>query len=103
MPFQVLTRAELITALEAVGIHSPFFELHPVDAVSSCKYHDIRNDVEAGCYPFTVFVDTYKQLLDRNTPFTFTGIRLLAQQTFQRAKSAREREIAKAWEDGLMV
>ncbi len=103
MPFQVLTRAELITALEAVGIHSPFFELHPVDAVSSCKYHDIRSDVEAGCYPFTVFVDTYKQLLGRDTPPRIGEIRLLAQQTFQRAKRTREREVTKAWEDGLMV
>ena len=103
MSFPILTRAELITALQEAAIDSPFFEAHPVDAVSSCKYHDVRSDVESGCYTFKIFISTYKQFVEENEPFSIGEIRLLAQQTFVRAMRAKEREVTVAWQDGLMV
>ncbi len=97
-----MTKSELDAALRVAGINSPFFDLHAIDAVSSCKYFSVRDDVQAGCYTFEGFIAAHQELTEGGTSFTFGEVRLLAQQGFVRAVNAMQDEVTLAWQDGVM-
>ena len=85
MSFKTTTRRELIDALRRVNIISPFFEENPTDVISSCKYHAVREEVEA-----------YKELTDKATEIVFGEIQLLATRTFAKAVSNKQPEVVLA-------
>ena len=96
MSFKTMTRRELIDALRRVNIISPFFEENPTDVISSCKYHTLREEVEAGCYTFQIFVEAYKELTDKAKEVVFGEIQSLATQTFAKAVSNKLPEVVLA-------
>ena len=96
MSFKTTTRRELIDALRRVNIISPFFEENPTDVISSCKYHAVREEVEAGYYTFQIFVEAYKELTDKATEIVFGEIQLLATRTFAKAVSNKQPEVVLA-------
>ncbi len=97
-----MTKQELDATLRAAGIDSPFFDLHAVDIIGSCKYFNVRDDVQAGLYTFAGFVEAHKKLGENNRPLTFGEVRLLATQTFVEVASQTQPDENFAWADGLM-
>ena len=79
-----------------MNIISPFFEENPTDVISSCKYHTLREEVEAGCYTFQIFVEAYKELTDKAKEVVFGEIQSLATQTFAKAVSNKLPEVVLA-------
>lgn len=107
MSFEVLSREDLIAALEKRGVTSKFLESTPSDVVSSCKYHEILKEVEAGCFPFDFFINAHVLLEESAEEYTLTRVYLLATQTFHREVSRRQDEVRTfkrtgGWQDGLM-
>lgn len=103
MTFHIPSRAELIEVLRNAAINSPFFEANPTDVIGECKYHDLCANIKAGCFPLKSFVSAYTELDASGEDFSYGKIKLLAMQTFHRAKFASLDAHTRAWEDGLMV
>ncbi len=97
-----MTRRELVDALNKRNVQNRFIEANPMDVTTNCHFFTIKDDVEAGYYPYDYFVDAHATLHDRAEPYTIGEVRLLAKQTFARAVSAETHAVAEYHQSGKL-
>ncbi|MEN9920834.1 MAG: hypothetical protein RL538_727 [Candidatus Parcubacteria bacterium] len=62
MSFPILTKDEFLRHFREKGVNPRFFDPHAIDAVGTCYYHTIKDDVVAGAYSFEHFIRAYVQM-----------------------------------------
>lgn len=102
MSFSILSKAELVKALRAKGIESSAFDLHAIDAVSTCQYHTILSDVRSDIYSFEHFICAYEQYEKEECEYHIHDVRSRASYLCATEQSATATHMAGGWQDGLM-
>ncbi|MEK7462733.1 MAG: hypothetical protein AAB618_04140 [Patescibacteria group bacterium] len=103
MSFIIMAKEELVRRLSERGVHTEFIDLHAIDAVSTCHYHTIKDDVVAGAYTFDFFIKAHCELEEDGKNYTIGVVRLLAQQTFHRQAGRMRREVERKINEGIVA
>ena len=98
----MMTRRELVDTLRKRRVENKFIEANPMDVTTHCHFFTIKDDVEAGYYPFEYFIDAHAELHERGEPYTIGEVRLLAKQSFARAISRETVAMAECHQAGTL-
>ena len=108
MSFPVMTKEILVSALKEKGVTASFFDLYAIDAVSSCHYHTIKDDVRNALYSFEHFISACVQMEREGSLRTVHDARTLASWLYSMEVSGHdvtemlENRIGGGWQNGVM-